>query len=437
MRRWLQLSALRPHRNRGERGFTVVEIVLAASIFAVVMAAAALGLGQALSITRGNRSRSVAANLASQKMDQAQTTSFSALPLGETSSTQVVDGVPYTVVQDDEWVAPSATAGPCDTGGGGAPAYLRVTVMVTWPNMHGVQPVQSQTLVAPPVGAYSANSGGVAVSVRDAQAQPQNGTLVTLSGSSTSSQYTTADGCAFFAYQTPGSYTVKLNMPLFVDGQGTPNPTQTVTVVAGSTVSAHFDYDLGATLSLTLIGSSGGLPPDGLPVTVGNSHLLPIGTRVIAGQVGAVRIVPNLFPYSDGFELWAGDCADSDPLGTDPNGVPYYPGASREEAIDVSPGATSTGTVTLQSVQVRVRDSGNKPVVGAVVTVSHLADNGCPTGKSFTLPGATDNAGKLDTALPYGSWTFAANGRSPVGSWPINQLAPPASSTLDVDVTVQ
>src|SRR5689334_2118078 len=93
-----------------ETGFGLVELMVAISIFAVILIGASITLGQSLRIASGNRSRSVAANLASGVTDTVQTTPFTQLPVGRTTSTRVVDGIPYTIVQDDEWVATSATA---------------------------------------------------------------------------------------------------------------------------------------------------------------------------------------------------------------------------------------------------------------------------------------------------------------------------------------
>jgi hypothetical protein len=377
----------------------------------------------------------VAANLAAQEMEIVRATSFTQLPVGQSISTQVVDGVLFTVTRDSEWISQDADSGACDGVSGQALAFLRVDVTVTWPIMSGVVPVTSKTVITPPVGAYDPNSGHIAVSVFDRDALPQASVPVTIAGPVTQSQSTTADGCAFFAYLPVGIYDVTLSSAGYVDGQGNSSPTQTTTVSVGTTVRVEFDYDLASTLSLTLQAPGGGVPPDGLPVTIRNTKLLPDETKVIPGVPGVGRIVPDLFPYSDGYQVWAGSCADADPEGQRSDGSPFYPGASRDPALSVTPGNVTNGTVTVQKTTVTVVDKTGLPVVGAVVTIHHDPDNLCAGGEDFTLPGVTDALGQITSALPFGTWLFQVSGRVPEFAWPSGTVAPPALP-LPVLVTV-
>jgi prepilin-type N-terminal cleavage/methylation domain-containing protein len=439
MRRWNVLVRLRTRAMKGEEGFTIIELMVALTIFAVVMTGVASMLGSTLITTGNNRNRSVAANVAAQEMEIVRATPFAQLPVGQVISTQIIDGVLFTVTRDSEWITQDANGGACDAASGEALAFLRIDVKVTWPIMSGVTPVTSQTVITPPVGAYDPNSGHIAVSVRDRDAAPQDAVPVTVTGPVTKTQYTTSDGCAFFAYLPAGAYSVALSSAGFVDGQGNPSPSQVATVQVGATVPVEFDYDRASSLSLTLQAPGGGVPPDGLPITIGNTHLLPSGTKVVPGAPGVSRLVPNLFPYLDGYQVWSGACGDADPEGQKSDGSgPYYPGASRDPALAVTPGAVTNGTVTLQKVRVYVEDQLGIPVVGAVVTISHLPDNVCASGGNFTLPGVTDLTGRLTTALPFGTWTFRVTGRSPQFSWPSPQVAPPASpSAFNITVVVQ
>ncbi|HEY7282220.1 MAG TPA: prepilin-type N-terminal cleavage/methylation domain-containing protein, partial [Actinomycetota bacterium] len=308
-----------PPPPSGEGGFTLIELLVAMSLLAIVMSAAVIGINTTLDMTRNDRQRSVAADLAAQEMDTVRNSDFTTLASGTITKSQTVDGAVYTIKRFSSWVSASATTGPCD-GPTASVAYLRVTVRVSWNQMQGVQPVRSQTVIAPPVGTYDPNTGGIAVKVLTRDALPSQGASVTITGpSGTSTQVTTEDGCAFFAFVQAGSYTVTLNNSGYVDGQGTVSPSASATVSVGATTAVQFDYDQASTINATLQGVGGSAVP-AVAVSLGNSHLIPVGTKAVAGS-GASRTVSNLFPYADGYQLWAGDCADADPLGTNTSGV--------------------------------------------------------------------------------------------------------------------
>jgi type II secretory pathway pseudopilin PulG len=427
----------RSHRDEG--GFSILELGVAFMIFAIVMGGVLVGMSATLRLTGSNRYRSVAANLASQQMDSVRSLAirnFQAIPVGNNTKTQSVDGILYTISQDTEWISQNANSSACDGAPGQRLAYLRVSVEVSWPNMQGVSPVATQSLLTPPVGLYDPNTGHIGVKLLDRDAQPVDAILVSLSGPQSRTEITTSDGCAFFAYLPAGTYTVSLNTAGYVDGQGNPAPSQVATVTIGSISSIQFDYDQAATLQLTLSGDSGGIPPTVVPLTLGNTHLLPNGSKPFPGSGGA-RTITNLFPYLQGYTTWAGDCLDADPEGQKADGSgPYYPGGQRAAPIQTNPASTSNGTVTFRTVRVHLKHNSGIPVAGATLQTYHSPDNGCAAGETLTMVGVTDVTGTLVTALPYGLWQFKAVGFAPFGSWPTSTLDPTKPSTPDVTIIV-
>jgi type II secretory pathway pseudopilin PulG len=420
-------------RHGDEGGYSVVELLAAITIFAMVFAAVSFGISSALDVNRNNRNRSVAAYLAARQLEEARGVPFDSVAVGQTVTTATAGGAdttPYTVTQDVSWVAPATTSSSCNVpngSSGAALAYKRLTVRVTWPDMRGVQPVASQTLLTPPVGAYDPNDGHIAVQLFDRNAAPLAGQPVTLSGPAGATQLSTGDGCAFFAYLDPGTYTVSLATAGYVDRQGDQPATQTAAVQASQITTLSFDYDQAATVQVGLVPPPGAAVADGIAVTVANPGLA-VGTKVFAGS-GLTRTVGPLFPYASGYQVWAGDCTDADPQG--------YPGGSRGPTLATDPGGnpSSTGTAALAAVDVAVRQADGTPVAGATVQAVHAAGPGCPSGETLTTTAVTDAAGNLLLALPYGTWTLEAT--SPAGTTQPQVALDPGSATIPtVTVTV-
>jgi len=400
------------------RGVSLLELVIAVSILAISLLGIAATIDSGLNLTRSNRNRSVAANLASQEMDLIRSSDFTTLAAG--TSVQTVNGVDYTVHRDLTWVPRDATNGPCD-GANGSPELLRVHVYVTWATMSGVKAPAADTVLTPPVGAYDPNTGHVAVKVLDRNAAAATGVTASVAGPTSRSAPTNSDGCAFFAFLPAGTYTVSLNTANWVDRQGYANPSDTVGVTVGATTSVQFDYDQRAAITATALGAVNGDVPDNYSYTIGNTGLLPAGVRSYTGTTNP-RSITNLFPASDGYTVWAGSCADSDPEGLDIVGDPYYPGALRSAPVETTPGATVATDVVLNPVRVVVTAAG-MPVGGVEVVITHAPDHVCATGETFGV-GTTELDGTLDAELPYGSWTVTVTGRLPQGTSPTVAISP-------------
>ena len=339
-RRWVRRArpAGAPGSPSHESGLTLIELVIAISVFAVMAGGIASTASSGLNLIRNDRNRSIAANLASQEMDEIRQTDFGSLPLsGLTTATKTVDGVSYDVERQFDFVATTATTSPCDSVGG-VPKLLRATVKVRWNAMGSIPPVQSNTVITPPVGAFDPNLGHIAVKIsdRDPGVLPENISAVPvyLTGMSVNrTLYTTAEGCAFFDHLAVGTYTVQLGQPGSVDRQGVGNPTQTAGVTAGAITAVGFDYDQAGTIDATLTAAGGGTLPAStwsqIPVVLGNTAFLPSGTKEFSGT-GTFRTLASLFPSTTGYTAVAGACAGAD------NGV---------SEVSVTPNGTTAATI--------------------------------------------------------------------------------------------
>jgi hypothetical protein len=299
--------------------------------------------------------------------------------------------------------------------------------------MSGVTPVVSDTTLAPPVGAYSTNSGHIAVKVLDGTGAGEDDMSVQINGPVVESLPTNSDGCAFFAFLTPGTYVVSLNSVGYVNRQSVQNPSQTVGVTVGNVSSVQFDYDRAATLSLTFTADAGGTIPSDLPVTLGNVQFQPNGVHTYTGS-GLTRSIGNLFPANDGYTVWSGSCADADPEGQQPNsGGAYWTNGQRADPVSTPPGATTAGTIAVKTATITVTGTGGLPLAGATVVATHAADSVCASGETHVL-GITSATGVLTTALPFGTWQITVTGKSPATTWPSVVLDPtlPATPTVTV-----
>jgi type II secretory pathway pseudopilin PulG len=433
-------------RPARQGGYSVVELMVAVTVFALVFAAVSLGIGRALEISRSNRNRSTGAYLAARQLEEVRSKAFDQVALGRTTCVYSSPGPgcsvpsPYTVVQDVSWTSPGSTTTSCNvpSGGGSSLAYKRVTVTVTWPDMGGVAPVASQTLLTPPSGTFDPNDGHILVQAFDRNAAPLGGQTVTISGPESDSQPTTSDGCVFFAFLDPGTYTVSLNATGYVGRQGDQPATQTVAVTATQISTLQFDYDRAATLQVTLTAPTG-TPTTAVPspvdLTVANSNLT-VGTKSFSETVtgsGTPRTVTPLFPFASGYQVWAGDCADADPA--------LYPGGSRGPTLASNPAGTTAGTAALGVVTVTVRRTSATGALEPSATVRglHAAGTGCTAGETLTSATLTNASGVLRLALPYGTWTIRAtrtvSGTTRTGTSAALAVTPTSNPTVTVVIT--
>ncbi len=375
----------------------MIEVMVAIFVFALLVVGMTVTMGSTLNMVRNDRNRSVAANLAAQEMDTVRSTAFEALPIGQSVTTQDVGNVTYTITRESEWVTKSASAGACDAPSGSRPAYVRVNVSVTWPAMRGVRPVESNTIITPPVGAYDPVTGHIGVKVLDRDGKGEPSISVAIAGPTSQSQQTNSDGCAFFAFVPEGSYTVTASAAGYVDLQGVSAPTQPAGVVVGAITNISFQYDQAATLSLALVGKDTGsaAPTGSMGLYLHNTHLTPETMSVVGA--GSPRTITGLFPYADGYEVWVGDCAEADPA--------YYVGGSRT-SVSAEPGATTTASIPLPEVRVVVQTD---PGDGTMVPVPNQQVDAAGCAGTFSI-GRTDVSGQMVFALPWGTWGIWVGG---------------------------
>jgi prepilin-type N-terminal cleavage/methylation domain-containing protein len=393
-----------------EDGFTLVELLIAMLVFAIVTTAAAYGLYSAFGATAGNRQRIVASSLVSQALDSVEATPFTSVSkLNSTSTTTMNAGVVYTTSYQVQDVSPPVSGDTCTFNAAGTNgAFLVVNVTVSWTDMRGVAPAYGQVEISPPANAISNGYATETVQITGASGLPVSGTSVSINGSNPqTAPPTDANGCASFTDLLPGTtYTVTSASGLIDESQADQGSSPAVAtwttpsaLVPNSANYAPLTWDKPALVGTALSVPTGYTAPNqtlplnlqALEQTGGNSY------DTLKNVTSAV----NVFPFSAGWRTWAGSCTGSDP------------GAAASGTITTPPGSAETGQAPLFEANITTKSA---LVTGATITATYVppsgGDTGCPSGQTLTYnlaaPASPGSTGPYRLALPWGTWTFTS-----------------------------
>jgi type II secretory pathway pseudopilin PulG len=414
-------AALR-RRMQAEEGVSLVELLVAFTVLAIVMTGVASSAIQATAMSADNRDRLRATNLATEQLETLRLTQFDQLPVGASSQSLTRDGVTYQIDRELQWIPVSASTSAClapTTGPGSSPAYLRANVIVRWADKFGGRPVTMETILTPPVDGQDPYRGHIAVVVRNRDGVPTAGHTVRITAGGVNTARTTdSQGCAFFANLTTGSYAVEVSRApagSHVDRETMSSaPTKTVTVEAAATSSVEFEYDRASFAVFDAVGQFGGVLPAALQTNLGitlrNTALGADQMRWLAWT--ARPLSTTLYPYGSGYEVWVGRCLEGDPART---------GAAAPVIVGATPGGTDAVTLTMATVHLRVtRNGATNGVVSTVDQTLHVrrpasapVDSCDPTWTPQALSvGATVRAtgvNELTFVLPYGPWEISTD----------------------------
>jgi Tfp pilus assembly protein PilV len=408
-------AALRRRLQRDEAGFSLVEVVVAMVVLMLFAASLSIVLLNGLSVSKVSRQRVAAANLAARELEIVRNKFASSTadamavaatnavtngnPLGPPGAS-VVDGTPYTVRRDVQWLPTGTGVSACDGGSVVNYPSLDVSVTVTWPNMRSAKPVRAETLMTPLKGTLAdLSTAFVAVKVQNAAGLAAVGVTAEAKGPGGTFTHSTDDsGCAVFQVGSPGTYVVTLDMPGWVDQTGTQRSVKTApAVTAGQLVRLSMTYDAMASMDVTLTTDGGYALPNILPaVNYIKPNVAAASARQIVAATGTTTRVTGLWPSKDGYAAWPGGCNDSDPAGLPTSGT-------RGAVVVLPPGGVGSVNARLAPLDLTVATRGGVPVSGAVVTATSQNCGATVPDRMLTL-GTTDGSGKLKTSLPYGKW---------------------------------
>lgn len=418
----LRLTTLLRETREHDEGFSIVEVLVAMTVFAMIAAGVATGIVSSLYLAHGSRSREVAIGLAQDAIDAARTNT-NLFGVVDQTSTKTWKGVDYTVKQVARWVSASGSANACGgvAGGGGALAYKRVSMTVSWTagSRGSAQSVSMNSMVAPSTSVTAANLGTIIISVSTASGAGNQGVSVSIAPNAANPAGATAitstvpqtdsTGCSYALNVKPGRYDVTLNKSTSIDdgtsggslGDQTTAPSTTVTVTANQTSAVNFNYDTVLPLTPQWVD------PNSPNSTFTSPTAVPITLRHKTADYGpfVANTATKVFPFTDGYQVIAG--TPSTCLSTDPEAWTTANGTA--VAARNLPQPNSSSPIVKAPVQiVTVKLAGKADNTLTATTASPTAksgDPGCASSTMYTFTGLP-TGGTATIGLPYGTYTL-------------------------------
>jgi Tfp pilus assembly protein PilV len=415
-----RLVSFRARFLREDDGFGLIEVLVSA-VLVVALAVATLSLlDRTNQASASNRDRAVAANIAHSALNTMRSMTFDNLQDYSNTSTVTQGAIPYTVVSQAVWTTDSNTTLNCSSTGAYSP-YLRVTSTVTWPNMNGIKPVTSTSLVSPRASDVATGAGSLVVTVQNAQGQPVPGTNVTAQGQTLVSD---VDGCVIFHFLQAGVTTVTWSKNGYITPQGQDVGSQDVSIINNSIASLTPIIDIPGSITTTFKQDVTGTPPasawlSGTATTAGTFYQTiwakgSANAIDVNNQSGPGFTNSKLFPTTSGYGVFAGSCQGNDPSVYVKDFGTTHPLAFATPAA----GGTATATAYLKPVTFNVLSSTNngnyrvriKPYFNA--TDTQMDDCGTNLVASYAgkLNGSGDATATFD--MPYGWWTVCVDNTS-------------------------
>jgi type II secretory pathway pseudopilin PulG len=410
-------AALRARlRRAGDDGFSLIEAVVALSILAGVAAAFTLTTNLTLQVTRDVRLRQQATHLLERELEIARNqfkhadtigqaavvasgtaTNANPLPGGTVGQPLDIDGRTFTVVRTNTVQVNGEGQSACD--GGALVDYLTIAVgvRVTWSDSGRSKHVDGQTLLTPVKG-VEGDVGYLAAKLTNAAGGSTGFVPVTATGpGGTQVRSTAGDGCAVFLFDDPGTYTLSVDQPGYVNAEGIQAVGKTAALELGKLKVLPFSYEQAAEVTVAYETAPGHVLPSPLPgITAFNSGLAAPG-ELHAAASGSAAVLSGLWPFPDGYSIWAGTCDQSNP-------AMNSAGHPRPTSVPLGPGADGTASAYLAPFVIRAVDSGGAPLAGVDLEARPLDSTGCEGADAVMALGATGADGTLAASLPAGQW---------------------------------
>ena len=349
-----------------QRGYLLIEVVVGAMLLVVIGLGIFSGLDGASNASGRNRSRSTAAFLAQQDQERLRTMSASQLnAYAKTPSSQsvTVGGIAYSVTSKVSYANDTNADASC-TSGAPVVSYVRITSTVTDPRGRN-KPVVVDSLVSPHADEQAAAT--VQVLGGDLTTGVPN-IPVSLVENPSLNDDTDANGCVQYAFLTGTDYHVTVFKSGYVDKDGNASTytNYPISVVQGSSSVTQLPYAPAMAIRADFKNSQATTAVNGRGFTIVNAGLSGNQTKTYQTGTGTGDTTPyttlstptGLFPFSDGYQVYAGACSAAAP----PSGSQYVVTASPPAS-----GSLATIALPMSTVPVVVQQNGSAKVGADVV----------------------------------------------------------------------
>jgi len=389
---------------RAEHGSILVEVMVGTMLLAMTTAAVLDGLDGAQKVGRQNKDRSTGATLVQQDLERMRAMPPSVLANLDQTRSVAVANVTYTVTSRTELVRDSSGLVSCTSEDEEA-EYFKLTSTVSSPASTD-EPVTGSSLLTPPPGIFGDDTGTAAVKITDRDGLPLTGVTVDLEGSSFLTATTNAAGCAIFAFIDAGEWTAEVDGGLITWSGEAPARSE-VTVAAGKTSLTQIELDEPASLRASFVAPNGS-PALWEEISVSNAKL-PNGLRIFPDTTPATSTdATNLFPFHDGYGVYAGSCEANNPAVWDSD----YFATSGFGFADLDPGdVLEPVTVQVPLLHVTAKRSNDTAFDRVRVYVQQIDDEDFDCEEviydSFEING-TYTSYTFDIPVPFGNYEVCA-----------------------------
>lgn len=384
-------------------GLILIEVIVAGLLLVIVSVGAFTAFDAATRSTAEERHRARGNALAEADISRMRSMRISDLSNLLQTRNVYQDEQKYTITSRAEYQTDSTGTASCEAGAAAAD-YIKVSSTVTWPSLGSRPPVTSASLVAPPNGSISANSGALAIAVEDAENVGVPGVGISGSGAGSFSGVTGSTGCVIFGNLPAGSYTVSVSGVAngLVDRDGEAPGPVTTSVVGESTNTLVLQYDDPGTIPIRFKTRPYSAPLTLVPsaadsVVVYNTGLTAARTFGTVGSQQTTLTAGSMFPFTSDYAVYAGTCESNNP---NPQELDPPPAPSAIGSALVPPGGAAPEVeIVLPALHLTAYQGSNTSSAKASGAVVKVRDLNCGNLlRTFT----TNTNGQLDNpGLPY------------------------------------
>jgi Tfp pilus assembly protein PilV len=384
-------------RFADDAGSFLIEAMVSALLVLIIGAGVLTMMNRGSQINGQQKVIATAGNLAQSEQETLRAYAMSKEGLAYLSNLRrtvapapVVAGVTYDVTSRTDWINDSSGSPNCTSNAGAD--YMKLTTTVSAPTFGTRKPVVLETLISPSARSFDATQGSLAVLVTGRTGQPISGLTLNLTGPKTLSDSTSAEGCILWGYLAAGSgYTVSGSRAGWVQPSGAAAISTPATVVGDQTSNVNLEYDQAGAIAVNFTTQR----TSASPVTstapqkafVESSHAAFANKPFPVSSASGTQLNTGLalYPFTDPYTIYAGECSASKPAS------PHF------ASVMAPPGATSSAaTLQIPALNILVQNSGANVSGGIVKATS-------PCGGTPYLRHTLSNGTIDDPGFPYGS----------------------------------